>query len=134
MEATVILAEAAAIHPDGTFSLLKGGIHRLHSQKFPVPFAGTLLLRLACHPAESGQHRAFIRFMDEDGRDVAPKMETQFHVPEGGGYFNWVIKLMINIPSAGRYSFNLVIDDQLHKWWPFEAIKVEKTPPESGVI
>jgi hypothetical protein len=126
VEALVLLAEAATVHPDGTFSLLKGGIHRLHSHKFPVTFGGTMLLRLQCHPAESGEHKVVIRFMDEDGRDVASKMETQFCVPEGGGFFNWVIKMMINVPAEGRYSFDIVINRQLHKWWPLEAVKVDE--------
>jgi hypothetical protein len=56
LKAKLILCDAAVTHPDGTFSLLRGGIDWwAYSPGEPLIFRGALLALIEATPAEKGK-------------------------------------------------------------------------------
>ncbi len=125
MKVTLLLAEAATNHPDGTVSMLRAGIQRLWSAKLPASLSGSLVVRIETDLAEGGtDHEFTLRVLDEDGRDVIPKLPGKFSVPAGGGNINLVINFQCQFPSHGTFGFHVNLDRQLQDSW-----KLVVSPP-----
>ena len=101
MDVTLILADAARVHPDNTFSLLRGGIATVNVPKnAPVFFKGALLVRVAGAPSEAGAHEIRIVCIDEDGEQTGQEMTGSFvRTPE-----------MSDVPYPVQMEPNLVIE------------------------
>jgi len=113
MIARLILADAAVTHPDGTFSLLRGGIDRVEvPPNRPASFRGALLVRIEATVAEKGNHTFKLVCVDEDGNPVMPGMNGSFQVPEKGGNLHLAINFQSVFPKLGRYSFIVTLDGQ----------------------
>ena len=125
MEATIILAEAVTLHPDGTFSMLRGGITRVWGA-LPVILKAALLVRFMADTTESGQHNWRICVIDEDGKDVMPRLQGSFSVPAGGGAGNVVMGFCGQFAKYGTFSFRLTLDRHLDKSWDIEVREAEK--------
>lgn len=126
MEATMWLAEAAAMHPDGTVSMLRAGINRVMRKEKPVPFAGALVIRLEASLAESGPHSFEIRLMNDDGKDIAPRINGGMEVPTGGGSSHVVVNFHVTFPEFGRYEFSVNVDRVLYQSWKVDAVPVKE--------
>lgn len=83
MKAKIILAESASTHPDGTFSLLRGGITHVWAPAPPFQLQGSLVVRIEGTLVDKGNHKFDVRCMDQDGVDSMPKIEGQFTVQQG---------------------------------------------------
>ncbi len=116
-----MVAEAAATHQDGTISLLRAGINRVWKPEPPVPLNGAVVIRLDAAPSESGQHNFEVRLMDDDGRDVAPRIDGNMQVPTGGGTTHVVINFHVSFPKFGRYTFSVNVDRVVYQTWTIEA-------------
>ena len=122
MQATVILADAATTHPDGTFSLLRGGITNVHvPPDKPIVFRGALVARIVGRPGEDGPHNFKIVCIDEDGRSVSPDFTGTFEVPRGGGAINLALNMQLTLPKFGRYTFSVMVDRNQLVDWTLEA-------------
>ena len=101
MNVSMQLADSAAAHPDGTYSLLRGGIDRLFVPPGnPAFFKGSMVVRLRASPHERGQHTARMSCVNSDGVQIGAEVEINFEIPnEGGG-----ATLVINpgTPNAAR--------------------------------
>lgn len=130
MHAFLLLADAARAHPDGTFSLLRGGISRLHSARTePIQFRGSLIARLHGGAGEDGDHPFEIRLMNDHGEDIMPRITGTFPIKTGGGAGQVVAELQVPIPAYGSYKFVLRVDNQVTAEWPLEAVE---RPPATG--
>jgi len=131
MKGFILVADAARAHPDGTFSLLRGGIDRLRTpSNQPIQFRGAVVARIVGRTPESGPHEFRIRVLNEDGQSVAPDINGSLNVPEGGGAANIVGEFTLILPTYGRYTFALLVDKQEVDSW---EVRAEKAPPSSGV-
>ena len=127
MKVQMILAESASRHPEGTFSLLRGGINLLSSPRFPTVFDGAIVIRIVCDPAESGPHSLRCVLVDEDGGELA-RFEVGFDVRQGGGASILVMKTRQQFAKPGRYSFRVAVDSHV---MDDESFVVSQTqPPE----
>jgi hypothetical protein len=126
MNLVLLVSDAGAIHPDGTFSILRGGIDRVWASTFPAVFKGTILVRFQAEPSESATHSWRLCVIDEDGKHVAPNLEGTFTVPESGGNGQFLIGFNIPFKEAGSYSFQVSIDQHLMQAWPFRVIQAEQ--------
>ncbi|RKY17313.1 MAG: hypothetical protein DRP63_03925 [Planctomycetota bacterium] len=124
MKAKLLLADAAVGHPDGTFSLLRGGINRVEvPPNRPASLAGALLIRIEATPSEKGEHTFKLVCIDEDGRSILPDMTGKFSIPDQGGSVNIVIKLQVVFPRLGRYTFAVSVDGQELDVWLISAVE-----------
>ena len=129
MEATIILAEAITVHPDGTFSMLRGGISRVLGP-LPLPFKGAVLAHFAADLSESGPHNWRLCVVDEDGNDVMPRVSGAFTVPDGGGNGSFAMAFSCNFQEYGNYSFRLALDKHLHKAWNISVACAPESAPQ----
>ncbi len=122
VKATLILADAASAHPDGTFSLLRGGITEVNvPPNRPAAFLGALVARVPRSMSETGTHAVKIGCVNEDGGEVAPPIEGGFEIPPQGGASQLVLSMQLALPRLGRYEFAIAIDKHQLDTWAFEA-------------
>ncbi len=123
MNATLILADSARTHPDGTFSMLRGGITQLNvSPNNPVFFRGTLLVRIVGTSSESGTHEFKIVCVNEDGAHVGPDFSGSFETPPQGGTVQLSIDMQFVFPRLGHYEFSLSVDRHQLGAWALDAV------------
>jgi len=129
VKVTLLLAEAASNHPDGTVSMLRSGIQRLWSAKLPSALMGALVVRIESDPSEGGtEHDFTLRVLDMDGKDVMPKLPGKFGVPEGGGTINLVINFQCQFPKHEKYGFHVNVDNQRYESWPLTVAPAPNPP------
>jgi hypothetical protein len=128
MNTMTILAEAATNHPDGTFSMLRGGITQVWGA-LPAVLRGDLLVRFEGDTSEAGSHEWMICVIDEDGKDIMPRMAGTFQVPQGGGNGMVVMKFGCQFTKYGEYSFRVTLDKQLASAW--QVTVIEKLPGQA---
>jgi hypothetical protein len=122
MKIRLLLAEAATAHPDGTVSMLRAGINRCVNATAPIPLSAALVARVDGDLNEGGSSHTFtLRLMNEDGKDVIPRLEGQFQLPPDGGSVNVILNLQAAFPGHGRFSFYLNVDNAHHEQWPVEV-------------
>lgn len=121
-----MLAEYASSHPDGTFSMLRAGLNRLHVEKIPAPFRATLVARMETDIADAGEHRFDIRCVDVDGKEVLPTQQGQFQAPQGGSNINLIIGISAAIPKLGVFVFYLRIDNVEVDSWTVTVVEKKK--------
>lgn len=127
MKVTVILAEAATNHPDGTVSMLRAGIQRLWSPQVPAALMGALVVRIEGETGETaGEHAFTLRVLDQDGKDVMPKLPGKFGLPDGAGAINLVINFQVQFPAYQTYGFYVNIDNVKYDQWRLTVAR----PPE----
>jgi hypothetical protein len=129
LKIVIMLADTGLVHPDGTFSMLRGGIDRLWSATQPIQLNAAALIRFRADPSEKGTHKWRLVVVDIDGRRVAPDLEGTFAVPEEGGSGNVMIRFNLSFPTPGHYSFRVSADDNLLDEWP---VQVLEKPPKTG--
>ena len=113
MKAYIILSDAAVVHPDNTFSLLRGGIDRLNvTPGAPVVFNGAIIDRTEAEISESGEHEFRLCCINEDGIPVGLDLKGKFNIAVQGGSANLVGNLNLIFPNLGTYSFRLTGDRQ----------------------
>lgn len=128
MRVTLILAEAATSHPDGTVSMLRAGISRIWYPTEPAPLIAALVARIETDLSEGGTRHGFaIRLLNEDGQDMASKLEGHFEAPSGGGAMHVVLGLQTAFPKYGRYGFHINVDGTRHDTWMLDV----QPPPEA---
>ncbi len=123
MKAFIFLADAAVVHPDRTFSVLRGGISQVTAPRTqPIVFRGAAVVRVVGRLSEAGSHDIVIRVLNEDGQSIAPDITSTFEVPEGGGAAQIVVSFGFVLPSYGRYSFTVAVDRQEQDTWELRAV------------
>jgi hypothetical protein len=105
---------------------------------FPAPFQGALTIRLLAHQTEVNRpHKLEIRFLSEDGAEFAPAFDATLtpgpapaDLPIG-----WDVPIMLaiglqtlQIPAPGRYSIEILIDNQHAKSVQFRLIEGAPLP------
>jgi len=129
MKARIIVADAVSVHPDGTFSLLRGGIDRVWAgaRGRPIVFNAGIAVQFSAGPGELGRHEFKIACVNEDGNAVAPEVSGNFEIKEPGGV---VIGFNMNIvfPKPGRYSFTVSAD---RNELDYQTITAMEEPPQA---
>ena len=126
MKARLLLAESATSHPDGTFSVLRAGVTNVWGDKPPVNLQASLVTRIDADLGDVGDHRIEIMCMDEDGKEVMPKLEGNFQVARGGGHNNILLNFGFGFPAFGLYTFVVRVDGMQYDTW---TLRASPTPP-----
>jgi hypothetical protein len=128
MNARLLLAEAATSHPDGTISMLRAGITNVWGEKPPVNLQASLVTRIEAGLADAGTHQVEILCIDDDGKEVMPKLSGQFQVARGGGHNNIILNFGVAFPAFGNYTFVVRIDNEQYDTWTLHAAAAPSTP------
>ena len=128
MKAQLIMADAATTHPDGTFSLLRGGISQINiPRNSPIVFRGALAARISASPSERGAHTFRVVCADQDGGLIGHEMTGNFSIAPEGGAGCVVVMIELILPRLGKYQFSLSVDGHEMDTWPLEAKEIPST-------
>ena len=133
MKGFLLLADAARAHPDGTFSLLRGGVDQVFSPRTqPFQFRGSVVARIMGDLSEAGAHDFQLRILNEDGQAIVPEITGQFSIPDGGGVGVAIMDFALILPSYGRYTFALNVDKQKLDSWEVRASETPENQSQGG--
>jgi hypothetical protein len=129
----ITLCESATRHPDGTFSLLRGGIDNWAAPQFPVTITCTVVVTIELSLSETGQlHTVGLDIVDEDGNRLLPQAKIQFSNPKTDEFTKLKNNIMgvINVPvkKPGQYSLDVSVDGVQLTSYEFRAILTPGSP------
>ncbi len=124
----ITLCESATRHPDGTFSLLRGGIDHWAAPQFPVTITCTVVVTIELSLSETDQlHTVGLDIIDEDGARLLPQAKIQFSNPRTTQATRLKNNIMgtINVPvkKPGRYSLDVSVDGTQVSSYEFQVIQ-----------
>lgn len=113
MDTQLIVSESASGHPDGTFSVLRGGITRIWGPPDkPVKLDLALVVRVSFEASEHGDHKVSVALRDRDGKRVMPAISGNITVPERAVSAPPLIIRMQGMLAHGQYEFDVAVDGQ----------------------
>jgi hypothetical protein len=127
-----LLCDAVTIR-EGLLHILGGGITRLARPEFPAPLNVALAVRIMVHPTECDRdHTLQVRLVDADGHEVG-RLDAGFAIREPGDARpgeELAIAIPVSVhalplPTAGAFSFELLIDQMHQVSVPFVATHTE---------
>jgi hypothetical protein len=113
---SILLCESATPHPDGSFSVLRGGIDNWNAQSFPTQIRFSFVVILELLSTEVGKtHIAELDIIDADGNRVVPQAKIPFTIPIRVNVtrYKWnlvVGNMAVSITKIGRYSLQIGVD------------------------
>jgi len=107
-----------------------GAFDSIYVRQLPaVHPACTIAARIRFSKIEQGQHSIRINVIDQDGKDIAPRLEDKISVNIPDNVDSSVVNLILNLQrlkldSCGEYRIDLAIDNRLEGSLPFSVRKV----------
>ena len=101
-----------------------GTFDGINSKQFPfVQGNFSVACRLRFAEKETGQHNMRLRFIDANGKELLQPIEGEMNIPKPTNGQYTTINLVFNFnqikfEKAGRYSFELFIDDEWESGLP----------------
>ena len=127
---SIVLCAAATPHPDGTFSLLRGGVDTWGVQSFPTQVQFGLVVILELGSTEVGvNHLLELDVIDADGRRIVPQTKIPFSIPVRANVTRYKFNLVIGngvvqILKIGTYSVQVGVDGQNLSSTEFQIVQV----------
>lgn len=113
----------AATEENRKLSLL-GAFDTIYAPQMPAVHPQcAVALRLTFLPGDEGQRKLGLNFVDADGRNIMPSIETPIQVtlPEDADFLtlNFIINIQqLRFEEAGLYSVDVRLDDHSHSSIP----------------
>ena len=113
---SILLCDSATPHPDGTFSVLRGGIDNWNVQSFPTQIRISFVVILELLSTEVGKtHVAELDIIDADGNRVVSQAKIPFSIPIKLNVtrYKWNLvggNMVVPITKTGRYSLQIGVD------------------------
>ncbi len=110
-----LLCDSATTHPDGTFSLLRGGINNWNIKTFPahVSFSFIIVIELMAEEVEK-EHLAELDIIDDDGKKLLPRRQMVFKINKKEDILKYKYNLIgginVKIDKEGKYSLHFFVD------------------------
>jgi hypothetical protein len=133
MEIEAFLLCDAATDQGGKLNVL-GAFDAIWAGQLPAMHpACAVALRIRFSRIEEGQHQFRIYIIDEDGKEVIPKLEGVISVKVPPAADSAVVNLVANLqrlklPKYGRYTIDLAIDGQQKGSLPFILAQLPPRP------
>lgn len=124
MDVEAFLLCDAATDQQGKLNVL-GAFDTVFAKKVPVVHpACAVAARIRFSKVEQGEHAVRICVIDQDGKEVVPKLDGKVSVRVGDEAGSAAINLVLNfqrlkLPDYGEYSIDLAIDGQQKASLPF---------------
>ncbi len=134
---SALLCDAAHDY-NGKLCLL-GSFDTIVSPRFPMVHpACSVAIRLTFRSEDEGNHRLRLMLIDEDGKNILPKIEPALDVKVPDNVIFYSRNLIFNLQQTrfdrpGQYSIDLLIDDQICARIPLQivpALQGEKGPTQ----
>jgi hypothetical protein len=126
---SMLLCGAATPHPDGTFSLLRGGIDTWGVAAVPtqVQFGLVVILELFSNEVGVG-HLLELDVIDADGNRVIPQTKIPFSIPPRANTTRYKFNLVIGngvvqIIKTGTYSVQVGVDGRNLSSTEFQVVQ-----------
>ncbi len=133
MEIEAFLLCDAATEQQGKLNIL-GAFDNYWVRQMPARIPQCAVVsRVRFEKIEQGSHSVKIQIIDEDGQNIAPKLEGNISVFPTPGMDSTVANIILNIQGLeikkfGRYQIDLAIDGQLQASLPLRVSEVPKQP------
>lgn len=135
---SALLCDAAQDY-NGKLCLL-GSFDTILAPRFPMLHpACSVAIRLTFRSEDEGTHRMNLLLIDEDGRNILPKIEASMDIKMPSHVFFYSTNLVFNLQQTrfdrpGQYSIDLLIDDQICARIPLQIVPAlqRKTGPTQG--
>ena len=128
MKVSLVLADAAAAHPDKTCSILRGGISRIGApQNTPVTLIGAAVVFFHFDEADIGQHRPLVSLVDVPQRKLYIRAEIALDV-KAAGFLHMIIPLRVQLPRDMQFTIDLTVGDKTLASWQLRSYTTEATP------
>lgn len=135
---SALLCDAAQDY-NGKLCLL-GSFDTILAPRFPMLHpACSVAIRLTFRSEDEGTHRMKLLLIDEDGRNILPKIEASMDIKMPSDVFFYSRNLVFNLQQTrfdrpGQYSIDLLIDDQICARIPLQIVPAlqGETGPTQG--
>ena len=130
---SIVLCSSATPHPDGTFSLLRGGVDTWGVGQFPSQVQFGLVVILELISTEAGiTHLLELDVIDADGKRIIPQTRIPFSIPVRAHVTRYKFNLVIgngvvHVSKTGTYSVQVGVDGQNLSSTEFQI--VQAPPP-----
>jgi hypothetical protein len=124
MDVEAFLLCDAATDQQGKLNVL-GAFDTVFAKEVPVVHpACAVAARIRFSKVEQGEHTVRICVIDQDGKEVVPKLDGKISVRVAQDVGSAVVNLVLNfqrlkLPAYGEYSIDLAIDGQQKASLPF---------------
>ena len=116
MITTLLLAEGAARHADGTVSVLRAGLNRATGPSLPIPLRAAIVILFDTEdPRDVGLHTFTVRCVggDDEGRQLVAPIEETFGVSGVPAHHALAIPIAGRFVSRGKVRWLLEVDGQV---------------------
>ena len=123
---SALLCDAAQDY-NGKLCLL-GSFDTILAPRFPMVHpACSVAIRLTFRSEDEGTHRMKLLLIDEDGRNILPKIEASMDIKMPSDVFFYSRNIVFNLQQTrfdrpGQYSIDLLIDDQICARIPLQIV------------
>jgi hypothetical protein len=139
MDIEALLCDAATVR-ENLLHILGGGIGQIWREAYPGPLGVDLAMLLTLHPAEAtDEHELRILLQDTDGKRIA-EIQGTFSVESKADPAGQMVRTplvvpirQIPVPAPGVYSLELLVDKQLRRSLPFQAMPPEARPSAANL-
>jgi len=132
------LADAAETPPGQKFSVLGGGVTRIGGPGFPLrhPHIALVICLAVTVPEFGREHEVRIVLLDPDGHEISSAQGGIVAAGAGDGRDTLVTFSVdlwsISFPSAGDYSFRILVNGSERKRIPLEVVQMAAPPGPPG--
>jgi len=132
------LADAAETPPGQKFSVLGGGVTRIGGPGFPLrhPHIALVICLAVTVPEFGREHEVRIVLLDPDGHEISSAQGGIVAAGAGDGRDTLVTFSVdlwsISFPSAGDYSFRILVNGSERKRIPLEVVQMAAPPGAPG--
>ena len=94
----------------------------------------SIALRIVFHDQDQGKHQLRVTMIDEDGRNLLPRLEPNMEVRMPDNLFFFTVNMVFNLQGlkfekAGHYSIDVSMDDNIIARIPLQIVLM---PPTAG--
>jgi hypothetical protein len=107
-----------------------GAFDNIYVKKVPAAHHScAITARIRFSKIEQGSHKIRINVIDQDGREVAPRLEDEISVKVPDDADSRAVNLILNLhglklPDYGEYRIDLAVDNRLEASLPFNVRQV----------
>jgi hypothetical protein len=118
--------EFATVHPDGSLTMVRGGLSDWYRQEFPATVDVWVAAQVLAHDLDSGEHPILFTIVNQAGE---PTLVTQalLRLTNNSVPCNFAFPALISLPSPGAYHAHLqvgsLVTNSLVTRWPFDVFR-----------
>jgi len=94
----------------------------------------SIALRIVFHDQDQGKHQLRVSMIDEDGRNLLPRLEPNLEVRMADNLFFATVNMVFNLQGLkfekpGHYSIDVSVDDNIVARIPLQIVQMAQGQP-----